>query len=77
MPEISVPENTRYSFMKTEEANVEAGKVEVYKQEVIYSDTYTEAMHHAHIPAMLLSLFVALSGIFIRFSNVPMEKNKS
>ncbi|MGE5796973.1 MAG: NADH-quinone oxidoreductase subunit L [Ignavibacteria bacterium] len=67
VPEISVPEDSRYSFMKTPEANVEAGKVEVYKQEVIYSDTYTEAVHHAHTPAMLLSLFVALSGIFTAF----------
>jgi len=67
VPEISVPENSRYSFMKTDAADVEAGKVEVLKEEVIYSEAYTEAVHHAHNPAMLLSLFVALTGIFIAF----------
>jgi NADH-quinone oxidoreductase subunit L len=67
VPEISVPESSRYSFMQTEAADVEAGKVDVLKEEVIYSDTYTEAVHDAHIPAMILSLLVALSGIFIAF----------
>jgi len=67
VPEISVPENSRYSFMKTDAADVEAGKVDLLKEEVIYSETYTEAVHHAHNPAMLLSLFVALTGIFIAF----------
>jgi NADH-quinone oxidoreductase subunit L len=66
VPEISVPESSRYSFMKTESADVEAGE-DVPKEEVIYSETYTEAVHQAHVPAMLLSLLVALTGIFIAF----------
>jgi NADH-quinone oxidoreductase subunit L len=37
------------------------------EQEITYSESYTEAMHHAHIPAMLLSLLVAGLGILIAF----------
>jgi len=66
-PEIFVPENSRYSFMKTEDATAEAGQNEFNKEEIIYSNSYTEAIHHAHIPGMILSLFVALSGIFLAF----------
>ncbi len=35
--------------------------------EITYSEKYTEAMHSAHYPAMFLSLFVAVLGIFTAF----------
>jgi NADH-quinone oxidoreductase subunit L len=35
--------------------------------EVTYSEKYTEAMHSAHYPAMILSEVVALIGIFFAF----------
>jgi NADH-quinone oxidoreductase subunit L len=67
-PEISVPNNTRYSFMQTEINQPKAeGKVETAKEEVIYSDTYMEAVHHAHIPTMILSLLMAISGLLLAF----------
>ncbi|MEJ2616645.1 MAG: proton-conducting transporter membrane subunit, partial [Ignavibacteriaceae bacterium] len=67
-PEISVPNNARYSFMKTEVNQPEfEGGVEGTKEEVIYSDTYMEAMHHAHIPTMILSLLMAFSGLLLAF----------
>ncbi len=67
-PELSVPDASRYSFMqKGPVAEPSGEKVEVVKPEMIYSSTYTEAMHHAHIPAMILSLIMALSGIVFAF----------
>jgi NADH-quinone oxidoreductase subunit L len=78
-PSLSVPQNARYSFMKTDlapESKTGLNKdviSEVKKEgtvegkEIIYSDAYSEAMHHAHYPAMFLSLFVALTGIVFAF----------
>jgi NADH-quinone oxidoreductase subunit L len=75
-PTLVVPQNARYSFMKTDLAPGELNKqinAEVKKEpisegkEIVYSDAYTEAMHHAHYPAMLLSLFVAVTGILFAF----------
>jgi NADH-quinone oxidoreductase subunit L len=60
-PEISVPENARYDFMN----EVDAG--ENINDEIVYSEKYTEAMHDAHYPAMIISLIVALSGIGLAF----------
>jgi NADH-quinone oxidoreductase subunit L len=60
-PEISVPENARYDFMN----EMNAG--ENINHEIIYSEQYTEAMHDAHYPAMIISLIVALSGIGLAF----------
>ena len=39
----------------------------IEKSEIIFSETYTEAMHHAHYPAMFLSLIIAGSGILLAF----------
>lgn len=67
-PEISTPNNTRYDFMKSDV--VEAGEVETQQKEnheIVYSESYTEALHHAHIPAVILSLLVAISGILLAF----------
>lgn len=76
-PELVTPEATRYSFMnepKKEAALLEeAALVEepvvhnTQHSEVTFSEKYTEAMHHAHIPAMIMSLIVASLGIFIAF----------
>jgi NADH-quinone oxidoreductase subunit L len=75
-PTLVVPQNARYSFMKTDlttDSKTNNAGVELKKEgtsegkEIIYSEAYTEAMHHAHYPAMLLSLFVALTGIVFAF----------
>ena len=60
-PEISVPVNARYDFMN----EMNAG--ENINHEIVYSEQYTEAMHDAHYPAMIISLIVALSGIGLAF----------
>ena len=74
-PEISVPNNARYSFMQTKVNQPEAeSEAEVAKEEVIYSDTYMEALHHAHIPTMILSLLMALSGLLLAFLIYQWEK---
>jgi NADH-quinone oxidoreductase subunit L len=65
-PEISVPSDMRYGFMRSETTAPES-EVNVEKEEIIYSHVYTEAAHQAHIPAMLLSLVMALSGISLAF----------
>ncbi|MEW6195532.1 MAG: NADH-quinone oxidoreductase subunit L [Bacteroidota bacterium] len=56
-----VPDNTRFHHMveSTEEA-----KAEIHG-EIVHSVEYTETMHWAHYPAMLMSLFVAGLGILI------------
>jgi NADH-quinone oxidoreductase subunit L len=61
-PEISVPENARYEFMKSEPATH-------FEEEhqLTFSPKYTDAMHDAHYPAMILSLIMALSGIGFAF----------
>ena len=60
-PEISVPENARYDFMNSAVAG------ESSHHEIIYSEEYTEALHGAHVPAMIISLIMALSGIGLAF----------
>ncbi len=66
VPEISVPEHARYKFMQTDIATAE-GKVEMIPQEIIFSHTYSHAMHAAHYPAMFLSLAMAGFGILFAF----------
>lgn len=73
-PEISVPENARYNFMKSDtEANIEK-KDQVKEPEVVFSSAYTEAMENAHYPAMFLSLFLAGSGILLAFGMYQWQK---
>lgn len=67
-PEISVPNNSRYDFMKSDPVN--SAEVEVSGKtdnEIVYSESYTEALHHAHIPAVIVSLLVAVTGILLAF----------
>jgi len=57
-PVISSPPDSRYEFMKS---------AEPVSGDIVFSESYTEAMHHAHYPAMILSLLVAGLGIFMAF----------
>ncbi len=71
-PTIMVPQNARYSFMKNDEVKpaeqmqIAEPKTET-KPEITFSETYTEAMHKAHVPSMLLSLLLASLGILVAF----------
>lgn len=58
-PSTIVPENLAFNFM--------IGKSTVGK-EVIHSEMYMEAMHHAHSTAMILSLIMAGLGILLAFT---------
>ena len=62
-PQLYTPENTRYEFMVPDEhTNVQPGS-----EEIMYSETYVEAMHAIHIPAMILSLLMAGLGILLAY----------
>ncbi len=66
-PQLVTPQDTRYNFMKSD---IPAGTVTSTvpeNSEIMYSESYTEALHQAHIPAMLLSLVLAGLGILIAF----------
>jgi len=68
-PELHAPNATRFDFMKSEIVS-ETEPVAEHNSihgEITYSEKYTEAMHTAHYPAMFLSLFVAVLGIFTAF----------
>ncbi len=69
-PELSTPEESRYNFMKNDSEEF----VEAKSHEVVFSESYTEAMHEAHIPAMLLSLLVATFGILLAFTMYQWKK---
>jgi NADH-quinone oxidoreductase subunit L len=64
-PEISTPATARYPHM-----NMEAGA----EEGVVFSESYTEAMHHAHYPAMIISLLVAGFGILMAFNIYQWKK---
>jgi len=68
-PELHAPNSTRFDFMQSEVV-AETEHVAEHNSshgEIMYSEKYTEAMHAAHYPAMFLSLFVAVLGIFTAF----------
>jgi NADH-quinone oxidoreductase subunit L len=68
-PELHAPNSTRFDFMQSEVV-AETEHVAEHNSshgEIMYSEKYTEAMHSAHYPAMFLSLFVAVLGIFTAF----------
>jgi len=69
-PEISTPVESRYNFMKNDSEEF----VETKSHEVVFSESYTEAMHEAHIPAMALSLLVAVLGILLAFTMYQWKK---
>ena len=68
-PEISVPVNSRYSFMKPDNMIESSANSEIQTEhsEITYSTAYTDAMHEAHIPSMILSLSLALLGILLAY----------
>jgi NADH-quinone oxidoreductase subunit L len=61
VPNSVTPEFTRFEFMKND-AVMEKGE-----HVLAHSKLYTEAIHHAHYPAMFLSLLVAAIGILFAF----------
>ena len=62
-PEISVPQSARYEFMKSDKENIDEEKLEP----VIYSSSYTEALHQAHYPTLFTSASLAFLGILFAF----------
>lgn len=60
-PVLSAPNETRFDFMRSTASEITT------HGEITYSEVYTEAMHAAHYPAMILSLIVALTGILVAF----------
>ncbi len=61
-PELHTPEQTRFGFM-----NSESDYAPEDSHSLMYSNSYSDAMHSAHYPAMILSLLVAVSGILLAF----------
>ncbi|HED08352.1 MAG TPA: NADH-quinone oxidoreductase subunit L [Ignavibacteria bacterium] len=63
-PEISVPQNARYDFMKTETEKVNEANL---TEEITYSPAYTNALRTAHYPTLFTSASLALLGILFAF----------
>lgn len=61
-PELHTPSNTRFEFMNEDEIMISPND-----NNVMYSQSYSDAMHSAHYPAMILSLILASLGIFMAF----------
>ncbi len=73
-PEQVVPNEVRFDFMKSDAMTGQ--------DEITHSQMYTDAVHHAHYPAMILSLVLAGIGILIAFMmyvwrKIDSEKLKS
>ncbi|HRI45983.1 MAG TPA: NADH-quinone oxidoreductase subunit L [Ignavibacteriaceae bacterium] len=62
-PTTVVPESARYSFMVSD-VNIEEIS---HSEKIVHSVSYSEALHHAHMPAVFLSLFLAGLGILTAF----------
>lgn len=63
-PELYAPESTRYDFMIPDEeyiANIGTSS------EVLYSESYEEALQVVHTPTMIISLLMAGIGILLAF----------
>jgi NADH-quinone oxidoreductase subunit L len=75
-PVLSAPNNTRFDFMQE---TAGAATHNPSHGTITYSESYTEAMHGAHNPAMILALVLALSGmllayIFYQWKKVNVDK---
>jgi NADH-quinone oxidoreductase subunit L len=70
-PVLHTPENVRWDFMKTDEA-VSSANLE--EHDIMYSETYASALHHVHVPAVILSLLMAISGILLAFTMYQWKK---
>jgi NADH-quinone oxidoreductase subunit L len=69
-PELVTPQSSRYSFMRSEvkESTAMTGiKTAEAGPEVMYSETYEDALHHTHIPGLILSLLLAGGGMLLAF----------
>lgn len=71
-PQIVVPNSSRYEFFRQENETPIAkselnGMAISNEKEIVFTEKYTEAMHHVHYSAMILSLIVAGLGIFFAF----------
>lgn len=62
-PEQVTPVDTRFDFLKPSAENIHGE----HHGEIVHSVQYTETMHWAHYPAMILSLVVAGLGILTAF----------
>jgi NADH-quinone oxidoreductase subunit L len=63
-PVLYTPQNVRWDFMKTDETSISNSSEE---HSIMYSEMYTEALHHAHTPGVILSLLMAVTGILFAF----------
>lgn len=72
-PELHTPEASRFTFMNHETKFAESVNPHIG----MYSQSYTDAMHSAHYPAMLLSLLVAGIGILLAFYVYQWQKIKA
>ena len=70
-PVLYTPQETRFDFMKTEGASLSA---EAGGHEMMYSESYTEALHQVHGSAVILSLLMAISGILLAFTMYQWKK---
>jgi len=70
-PVIYTPDNARFDFMKSDESILSQTTQD---HSVMYSETYTNALHHAHGTAVILSLLVAISGILLAFTMYQWKK---
>ncbi len=70
-PVLYTPQESRFDFMKTDEATIESESV---NHEVMYSESYTEALHHSHGTAVILSILMAISGILLAFTMYQWKK---
>ncbi len=86
-PHTVVPEEARFNFMQSDEYYEKRGKasaVETAEEhsaeahethgEVVHSKLYMEAMHHAHVPTMLLSILLAGLGILLAYTMYQWKK---
>ncbi|MDQ7815789.1 MAG: NADH-quinone oxidoreductase subunit L [Melioribacteraceae bacterium] len=67
-PVTVVPENTRFEFMQSA---VQGGESH---GEIVHSPLYTETMHWAHYPAMIMSIVLAGFGILLAFTSYQWKK---
>ncbi|PKL89967.1 MAG: NADH-quinone oxidoreductase subunit L [Ignavibacteriae bacterium HGW-Ignavibacteriae-2] len=70
-PHTVVPAELSYDFMISETPVVED---QYSEHAVVHSEKYTEAMHHAHYPAMFLSVFLGGLGILLAFTMYQWKK---
>ena len=66
-PQTVVPAEASFDFMQ-KDVVMDANETELaHESGIVHSVKYTEAMHHAHYPAMIMSLVLAGFGILLAF----------